>query len=166
MPHQDRSHDAVNVAEIQAPLARVAPTKSRTPTPSPRRRTARVKLIALPVKWVSQMNSRIPAYWPKKVGVPNPPSRLAHEPYSCIYCRMKTTIDVPEDVLVKAKVFAAARRTTLRELVIQGLKQVIDAPLADEEKQRKVAIQRLLKAMQAGNTEPMVPLTREEIYDR
>jgi hypothetical protein len=79
---------------------------------------------------------------------------------------MKTTIDVPEDVLVKAKVFAAARRTTLRELVIQGLKQVIDAPLADEEKQRKVAIQRLLKAMQAGNTEPMVPLTREEIYDR
>ena len=79
---------------------------------------------------------------------------------------MKTTIDVPEEVLVKAKVFAAARRTTLRELVIQGLKQVIDSPLADEEKQRKAAIQRLLKAMQASNTEPMVPLQREEIYDR
>lgn len=79
---------------------------------------------------------------------------------------MKTTIDVPEEVLVKAKVFAAARRTTLRELVIQGLNQVIDAPLEDEEKQRKAAIQRLLKAMQAGNTEPIVPLKREEIYDR
>ncbi len=79
---------------------------------------------------------------------------------------MKTTIDVPEEVLVKAKVFAAARRTTLRELVVQGLKQVMDAPLADEEKQRKAAIRRLLKAMQAGNTEPMVPLKREEIYDR
>jgi hypothetical protein len=79
---------------------------------------------------------------------------------------MKTTIDVPEEVLVKAKVFAAARRTTLRELVVQGLKQVMDGPLADEEKQRKAAIQRLLKGMQSGNTEPMVPLKREEIYDR
>ena len=79
---------------------------------------------------------------------------------------MKTTIDVPEEVLVKAKVFAAARRTTLRELVVQGLKQVMNAPLADEEKQRKAAIQRLLKGMQAGNTEPMIPLKREEIYDR
>ena len=48
--------------------------------------------------------------------------------------------------------------------MVQGLKQVMDAPLADEEKQRKAAIQRLLKAMQAGNTEPMVPLKREEIY--
>lgn len=79
---------------------------------------------------------------------------------------MKTTIDVPEEVLVKAKVFAAARRTTLRALVVQGLKQVMDGPLADEEKQRKAAIQRLLKGMQSGNTEPMVPLKREEIYDR
>ena len=79
---------------------------------------------------------------------------------------MKTTIDVPEEVLVKAKVFAAARRTTLRELVVQGLKQVMNAPLADEEKQRKAAIQRLLKGMQAGNTEPMIPLKREELYDR
>jgi len=79
---------------------------------------------------------------------------------------MKTTIDVPDEVLIKAKVFAAARRTTLREMVVQGLRQVMDAPLADEEKQRKAAIQRLLKAMQAGNTEPMVPLKREEIYDR
>jgi hypothetical protein len=79
---------------------------------------------------------------------------------------MKTTIDVPDDVLVKAKVFAAARRTTLRELVVQGLKQVMDGPLADEEKQRKAAIQRLLKVMQAGNAEPMVPLKREELYDR
>lgn len=79
---------------------------------------------------------------------------------------MKTMIDVPEEVLVKAKVFAVERRTTLRELVIQGLKQVMDAPGADEEKQRKAAIQRLLKGMQASNTEPMVPLKREEIYDR
>lgn len=47
---------------------------------------------------------------------------------------MKTTINLPEDVLVKAKVFAEERRTTLREPVVQGLKQVMDGPLADEEK--------------------------------
>jgi len=86
--------------------------------------------------------------------------------HSCIYCHIKTTIDVPEDVLVKAKVLSAEHRTTLRELVVQGLKQVMDAPLADEEKQRKAAIKRWLKGMQASNTEPMVPLKREEIYDR
>ena len=79
---------------------------------------------------------------------------------------MKTTINLPEDVLVKAKVFAEERRTTLREPVVQSLKQVMDAPLADEEKQRKAAIKRLLDAMQASNTEPVVPLKREEIYDR
>lgn len=79
---------------------------------------------------------------------------------------MKTTIDVPDDVLVKAKVFAAEHRMTLRELVVQGLRQVIDAPLAGEEKKRKAALKRLLKEMRADNTEPMVPLKREEIYDR
>jgi hypothetical protein len=55
---------------------------------------------------------------------------------------------------------------TLRELVVEDLNQDMDAPLADEEKQRKAAIQRLLKAMQAGNEEPLVPLKREEISDR
>ncbi|PAW63270.1 MAG: hypothetical protein B9S38_17740 [Verrucomicrobiia bacterium Tous-C4TDCM] len=79
---------------------------------------------------------------------------------------MKMMIDLPEDLLVKAKVFAAERRTTLRELVVQGLKQVMDAPQVDDEKQRKATIRGLLRAMQASNTEPMVPLKREGIYDR
>ena len=38
---------------------------------------------------------------------------------------MKTTIDVPEDILHRAKVVAAQRRTTLRELVLKGLGQVL-----------------------------------------
>ncbi len=79
---------------------------------------------------------------------------------------MKTTIDLPEEILVKAKVFAAEQRTTLRELVVRGLKVVTEAPGLDDERQRKAAIRRLLGSMQAGNTEPMVPLKREEIYDR
>jgi hypothetical protein len=79
---------------------------------------------------------------------------------------MKTTIDLPEEVLVRAKVVAAERRTTLRELVVEGLKLVTETPPEADRTKRKAALKRLLKAMQAGNTEPMVPLKREEIYDR
>jgi hypothetical protein len=79
---------------------------------------------------------------------------------------MKTTIDLPDEVLVKAKMLAAERRTTLRELVLEGLKRVTETPPEAEQAKRKAAIKRLLKAMQASNTEPMVPLTREEIYER
>lgn len=79
-------------------------------------------------------------------------------------CFMKTTIDLPEDVLVRAKVVAAERRTTLRELVVEGLKRVTENPPEAEQAKRKATFKRLLKAMEASNTEPMVPMTREEIH--
>ena len=34
---------------------------------------------------------------------------------------MKTTIDLPDSILHRAKVVAAQRKTTLRELVVSGL---------------------------------------------
>lgn len=79
---------------------------------------------------------------------------------------MKTTIDLPDEIFLKAKILAAERRTTFKELVVQGLKLITQTPPENEERKRKQALKRLLKAMQAGNTEPMVPLKREEIYDR
>lgn len=80
---------------------------------------------------------------------------------------MKTTIDFPSDLLHRAKVIAAQRRTTLRELMIQGLEAVTsETDSAAEETRRKARIQELLQAMKASNTEPMQPLTREEIHDR
>lgn len=79
---------------------------------------------------------------------------------------MKTTIDLPDDLLTKAKIVAATRRTTLRELVMQGLKLVTEAPPAEERQHREAELRDLLKAMRASNTEPMVPLTREEIHER
>lgn len=62
---------------------------------------------------------------------------------------------------------AAERRTTLRELVVKGL-ETVTSEASDEvrERERRRKMKQLLKAMQASNTEPMVPLTREEIYDR
>jgi uncharacterized coiled-coil protein SlyX len=79
---------------------------------------------------------------------------------------MKTTIELPDDVFLKAKILAVERRMTFKDVVIQGLKLVTETPLETDLEARKVALKRLLKAMQASNTEPMVPLAREEIYDR
>ena len=88
-------------------------------------------------------------------------------PSICKYCFVKTTIDFPDDLLHRAKIVAAERRTTLRELAGKGLETVTKDEIAEvKEIERKKTVKRLLKAMQATNTEPMVPLTREEIYDR
>lgn len=79
---------------------------------------------------------------------------------------MKTTIDLPDELFQKIKILAAERSTTFKELVVQALKLITQTAPEAEEKKRQQALKRLIKAMQAGNTEPMVPLTREEIYDR
>lgn len=79
---------------------------------------------------------------------------------------MKTTIELPDEIFQRAKVAAAERGTTLKAIMVDALQLWLRTPTADEEKQRKATVKRLLKAMQATNTEPMKPLTREEIYDR
>jgi predicted transcriptional regulator len=79
---------------------------------------------------------------------------------------MKTTIELPDDLFLKVKVLAAERSTTLKDIVVQSLQMFIRSPAEMDEKKRKAEVKRLLKAMQASNAEPMVPLTREEIYDR
>jgi len=91
---------------------------------------------------------------------------LLPKPYSRIYCRMKTTIDLPEEVLTRAKILAAERRTTLKELVLQGLKLVTETPTKADQEKREAELRTLLDAMRASNTEPMAPLKREEIYER
>ena len=79
---------------------------------------------------------------------------------------MKTTIDLPDALFQKAKVLAAERSTTLKGIVVQALEQWMRTPTEDEERKRKATMKRLLKAMQASNREPMMPLKREEIYER
>ena len=38
---------------------------------------------------------------------------------------MKTTIELPDAIVQQAKIVAAERRTTLRDLVLQGLEHVL-----------------------------------------
>lgn len=77
---------------------------------------------------------------------------------------MKTTVELPDDIFRKAKILAAERRITLKDLLIEALQRFIASPAPSGEKARKAELKRLLKAMQATNTEPMVPMTREELY--
>ena len=79
---------------------------------------------------------------------------------------MKTTIELPDDVFLKAKVLAAERSMTFKDVVIQGLKLVIEKPSDTEEKERKAALKALLKDMRAANVAPMKPLGRGELYER
>jgi hypothetical protein len=79
---------------------------------------------------------------------------------------MRTTIDVPEELLHRAKIVAAQRKTTLKELVSIGLNYATRQPIPDAEAERKTTMKRLLQGMQAANAAPIMPLTREEIYKR
>ena len=80
---------------------------------------------------------------------------------------MKTTIDLPEEILHRAKIVAAQRKTTLKELVITGLTHTLDTPPEHEEIQRRERARRLIAALSKGrNTEPVGPLNRDDLYDR
>ena len=87
-------------------------------------------------------------------------------PYYCIYGCMKTTIDLPDDVLRQAKVIAAQRGTTLKELITQGLLHVTQSVSQDEQKKRRSALKCVVAGLRATNSQPMAPLKRTEIYDR
>ena len=79
---------------------------------------------------------------------------------------MKTTIDLPDEVLQRAKIVAVQRKTTLKELVTQGLLHVTQSTPQDEHQKRQDALQCLVAGLKAANSRPMVPLKRAEIYDR
>lgn len=82
---------------------------------------------------------------------------------------MKTTIDFPEKLLHRAKLAAVERKTTLKELVVQGLDYVITHPISkpDPEAARKSRADALIASLSRGrNTDPVGMLNRDEIYDR
>jgi hypothetical protein len=45
---------------------------------------------------------------------------------------MKTTVDLPDEMLHRAKILAAQQRTTLRELVMTGLSLVLETSQTTE----------------------------------
>ncbi len=73
---------------------------------------------------------------------------------------MKTTIDLPDEILHRAKVVAAQRRTTLKELIIGGLDWVLRSDA--ESPDRQAAVARLQKGLRLGGQ----PLSREQTHER
>jgi hypothetical protein len=74
---------------------------------------------------------------------------------------MKTTIDLPDEVMHRAKVLAAQRRTTLRQFFLTGLELAMrvdsGAPSAGQ-----AALDRLRHGLSLGGQ----PLTREQAHAR
>ena len=73
---------------------------------------------------------------------------------------MKTTIDLPDEILERTKIAAARRRTTIKNLVIEGLQTILQqespaAPATD-------ALARLHRGYHLGAR----PLSREQIHAR
>lgn len=73
---------------------------------------------------------------------------------------MKTTIDLPDDLLHRAKVAAAQRKTTLKELVQTGLDWVLRTSADDPG--HAAALARLQKGLHLGGQ----PLTRDQTHAR
>lgn len=79
---------------------------------------------------------------------------------------MKTTIDLPDDLVRLAKVQAAESGTTLKELVVRGLYLVTGGDEEKKERSRQKRIKALLEQAKASNTEAMTPLRRDECHER
>lgn len=73
---------------------------------------------------------------------------------------MKTTIDLPDGLLHRAKIAAAQRRTTLKELVQTGLDWVLRSD--EEAPDRQAALDRLQNGFRLGGK----PLTRTQAHAR
>jgi hypothetical protein len=73
---------------------------------------------------------------------------------------MKTTVDLPDDLLHRAKVVAAQRQTTLKELVRAGLDWVLRCEATNNS--RQAALDRMQRGLQLGGQ----PLTRDQAHER
>ena len=80
---------------------------------------------------------------------------------------MKTTIDLPEEILHRAKIVAAQRKTSLKDLVIQGLNYATLHDPGTEESQRRDRARRLLQVLsKSTNISPVGRLNRSELHER
>jgi len=73
---------------------------------------------------------------------------------------MKTTIDIPDDIFEQTKIAAVKRRTTIKDIVIQGLATVLNDD--GKIKPPSAALARLRRGFHLGGK----PLTREEAHAR
>ena len=75
---------------------------------------------------------------------------------------MKTTIELPSDVIHRAQAVAARRRMTLKELVLRGIEHEISIESAEV-----ATPDALIAALSVGrNKHPIGRLNRDGLHDR
>ena len=113
-----------------------------------------------------QNPKRAPAVVPGEISPHDSATGAIHKtelPYGGIYgyiAPLKTTIDLPDDLLLRAKMVAAQRQTTLKELIIGGLDWMLRPEAASPDHQAGVA--RLQKGLRLGGQ----PLSRAQAHER
>ena len=75
---------------------------------------------------------------------------------------MSITLDLPEALVERVKTAAARHRTTMRELVIRGLEEILDHDRTESESALQSALARLEQGYALGNQ----ALTRDESHAR
>ncbi len=79
---------------------------------------------------------------------------------------MRTTLDIPDEVFKKAKLKAVHEGVALKEIFTRALIRDLAEP-ANDVSARRARAARLFSALdQAGNTQPVGRLNRDEIHDR
>jgi hypothetical protein len=79
---------------------------------------------------------------------------------------MRTTLEIFDDILRKAKLQAVQEGVALKDVVTPALRREL-APGSASAALRKARAERLLQKLdQAGNTRPVGRLNRKELYDR
>lgn len=73
---------------------------------------------------------------------------------------MKTTIDLPDEILERTKIAAARRRTTIKKLVIEGLESVL------KQESGSVPTTNALARLQAGYHLGGQPISRDQSHAR
>lgn len=75
---------------------------------------------------------------------------------------MKTTIELPDQLLERVKITAAKQQTTMRKLIIRGLETILDADAPKESAASQPALKRLQQGFALGNQ----PLSRDQTHGR
>jgi metal-responsive CopG/Arc/MetJ family transcriptional regulator len=78
--------------------------------------------------------------------------------------KQNITLSLPKDLLVKVKVVAAERQTSVSSLLTQSLRHLVDQ--SDEYQRAK---QRHLRALERGydlGTQGKITITRDELHER
>lgn len=80
---------------------------------------------------------------------------------------MKTTIEIPDDLLRRSKIKAAERGSTLKELVIHGLEREIRDDFTDEstKARHRKTMRNFLSEFRFNNTVSASVFDRNELYE-